>query len=142
MLDKCYFVRVLLTDSTGTKHVPKVFIHDFLKKLVSDDCLAALFLTSAQVFLIIFFAGEGCFSFSVGLILWGSPSLASVESVSQTFSVTAKQTNHNLYLWCSKYCFISSFWRVDLWQSILQESWHKDIFRQTDRQKKNKGVSF
>ena len=67
--DKCYFVRVLLTDSTGTKHVPKVFIHDFLKKLVSDDCLAALFLTSAQVFLIIFFAGEGCFSFSVGLIL-------------------------------------------------------------------------
>ena len=69
MLDKCYFVRVLLTDSTGTKHVPKVFIHDFLKKLVSDDCLAALFLTSAQVFLIIFFAGEGCFSSSVGLIL-------------------------------------------------------------------------
>ena len=69
MLDKCYFVRVLLTDSTGTKHVPKVFIHDFLKKLVSDDCLAALFLTSAQVFLIIFFAGEGCFSFSVALII-------------------------------------------------------------------------
>ena len=67
--DKSYFVRVLLTDSTGTKHVPKVFIHDFLKKLVSDDCLAALFLTSAQVFLIIFFAGEGCFSFSVGFIL-------------------------------------------------------------------------
>ena len=47
----------------------KFLIHDFLKKLVSDDCLAALLLTSAQVFLIIFFAGEGCFSFSVGLIL-------------------------------------------------------------------------
>ena len=44
-----------------------------------------------------------------------------------------------LYLWCSKYCFVSSFWRVDVWQSILQESRHKDIFRQTDRQKKKGG---
>ena len=49
--------------------MPKVFIYDFLKKLVSEDCLAAVFFTSAQVFLIIFFAGEGCFPFSVGLVL-------------------------------------------------------------------------
>ena len=49
--------------------MPKVFIYDFLKKLVSEDCLAAVFFTSTQVFLIIFFAGEGCFPLSVGLVL-------------------------------------------------------------------------
>ena len=66
--------------------------YDFLKKLVKEACLVPLFFISACVFLFVFLAGEGCFSFICGsvVICTSSTSLASVDSLSQTFSVTAK----------------------------------------------------
>ena len=65
--------------------------YDFLKKLVKEACLAPLFFTSACVFLLVALTGDGRFSFTESSVICISSSLASVESLSQTFSVTEKQ---------------------------------------------------
>lgn len=77
--------------------IQKEINYDFLKKLVKEACLVPLFFMSACVFLFVFLAGEGCFSFMCGsvVICTSLSSLASVDSLSQTFSVTANKKNNN-----------------------------------------------
>lgn len=72
--------------------------YDFLKKLIKEACLAPLFLISTCVFLLVFLAGDGGRSFSGGSVVTNctSLSLASVESLSQSFSVTIKGKNRKV----------------------------------------------
>ena len=69
-------------------------LYDFLKKLVSEDCFTSLLFMSVCVFLEpVFLTGDGRFSRDTGglIIILGSSSLASVDSLSQTFSVTVRK---------------------------------------------------
>ena len=52
---------------------------DFLKKLVSGDCLTPLLFMSVCVFLELFLTSDGRYSRDTGglIIIWGSSSLAS-----------------------------------------------------------------
>ena len=73
--------------------------YDFLKKLVSEDCFTPLPFMSLCVFLAaVFLTGDGRFSWDTGglIIIWGSSLLASVDSLSQTFSVTVRKKNREL----------------------------------------------
>lgn len=72
--------------------------YDFLKKLIKEACLAPLFLISTCVFLLVFLAGDGGRSFNGCSVVTNctSLSLASVESLSQSFSVTIKGKNRKV----------------------------------------------